>query len=104
MGCADFAQRLGLPPIPSWVMNLANACAKAVDIVGEERMVALGDKSFAAVDKVVEAIELGTTERTGTPDAGFKIGDLTRGLIAVGRERRRGPTGFCLSDCFLGIR
>eukprot|EP00419_Tripos_fusus_P027765 CAMPEP_0172721368 /NCGR_PEP_ID=MMETSP1074-20121228/78970_1 /TAXON_ID=2916 /ORGANISM="Ceratium fusus, Strain PA161109" /LENGTH=250 /DNA_ID=CAMNT_0013547097 /DNA_START=59 /DNA_END=812 /DNA_ORIENTATION=+ len=85
----DFAKRLGLEEaFPSWVSNLASTGAKAVDIVGEERMAQLGDKAFAAADKVVEAIELGGQERTGTPNAGYKFGDLTRGLIVVGGKEQ----------------
>jgi len=101
---ADFVTRLGLPPIPSWVLNLANTGAKAIDMVGEEKLNEMGDKAVVAVDKVVEAVSLGTAERTGSFNADYQFGDLTRGLIAVGRQRKKGPTGFCLCDCFHGIR
>jgi len=102
--CADFVTRLGLPPIPPWVLNLASTGAKAVDFVGEDRLNDFGDKAVVTVDKVVEAIALGATERTGSPDAGYKFGDLTRGLIVVGRQRKKGSTGWCILDCCHGIR
>jgi hypothetical protein len=102
--CADFVQRLGTKPVPSWVLNLAGTGATAVDAIGEDRLEKMGDKAIVAVDKVVDAISLGTTERTGTPNADYKFGDLTRGLIVVGRQRRREKGGRRHCDCFYGIR
>jgi len=99
----DFVKRLGLPPIPPWVLNLSTTGAKAIDIVGEERVSSMGETACKAVDKVVEAIALGASER-GQPNSNYKFGDLTRGLIAVGRQRRTGRTCCCLCDCFHGIR
>jgi len=63
---ADLVTRLDLPPIPSWVLNLANTGTKAADMVGGERLCALGNKTVVAVEKVVEAFVLGILYVTAT--------------------------------------
>lgn len=89
----EFSKRVCSKPIPGWVMNLAGTGASAE----------------TAVLKFQEAKRMGAQARLqlddSAPVGSYRFGDVTRGMVAMGKEfrggSRKGTTHF--GDCARGV-
>lgn len=87
----DFSQRLGTGSIPSWVMSLAS----------------VGAKLDVRYQHLREAASKGKEAR-GIPrldsQEPYRFGDVTRGVLAIGRDARSEPSnGDSCGDCLRGL-
>eukprot|EP00929_Paragymnodinium_shiwhaense_P074168 TRINITY_DN37935_c0_g1_i1.p1 TRINITY_DN37935_c0_g1~~TRINITY_DN37935_c0_g1_i1.p1 ORF type:complete len:332 (+),score=28.17 TRINITY_DN37935_c0_g1_i1:326-1321(+) len=94
-----FARELGVGGAPEWVLGLADFGAKVQDTVDD------------TIGRVEGTITRGKEWRHGRANTIYRVGDFTRGLIALGeadaRTRRPGRSAKCLfwpCDCFRGLR